>query len=166
MQKGGQALARSRLSWGSSCEMSGVNTRTTKRDSDRDARESQQSSTPHPTSTDSAQLLLGATGSASSTHIVTQGAPQLQPPTSSSSHSSRRQAEPPRRHASQRLKKVLSAAALATRGRSRRAPLRIPRVPHASGAQNVHASRLRLRDGLREEEETEGRRRRSAATSH
>ena len=85
VQKGGRALARSRLSWGSSCEMSGVNTRTTKRDSDRDARESQHSSTPHPTSTDSAQLLLGATGSSSSTHNVSQGAPQMQPPTSSSS---------------------------------------------------------------------------------
>ena len=44
--------------------------------------------------------------------------------------------------------------------------MRIPRVPHVSGAQNVHASRLRLRDGLREGGETEGRRRRSAAMRH
>ena len=66
--------------------MSGVNTRATKRDSDRDVRESQHSSTPHPfASTDSAQLSLGATGSSSPLINISQGLPQLQPLASSSS---------------------------------------------------------------------------------
>ena len=85
-KSGVRCLARRRLFWGGSGSMSGVNTRATKRDSDRDVRESQHSSTPHPfASTDSAQLSLGATGSSSPLNI-SQGLPQLQPPVSSSSH--------------------------------------------------------------------------------